>query len=161
MVLKKIAEELDKYFTAITFAESGEFDTAKEVIAGNKKVLLALTEKGLDEKTFLYAINTCKRLDTELDILYIPSSEQKATALNEFLEKLKKESITYNIRTIKGNLKQEIINYTTVNKNVLYVVVDSSENLDVESSQKDKGFEELLKDLRCPLVVIKEAALRT
>ena len=160
MMLKKFSEKMDKMFTAVTFAEEGEFDTAREFMMDNRRVLLALTENGIDRKTLLYTINTCKRINAELDILYLTKTKEKNTSLETFFSELNSEGIKYRLIVKIGSLRQEIVTYTESNKEILYVIVDSSDNWDTTSGEKERDFPDLFKNLRCPLVVIKESAVR-
>ena len=84
--LKKKVEDL---MSAISFAEEGEFDTAREMLKEERRVLLAIKENHLDKKTFRYAINTCKRVGADLDILYVSSAEKMSPVLEQCMEDLK------------------------------------------------------------------------
>ncbi|MBF0616641.1 MAG: hypothetical protein HQK88_07465 [Nitrospirae bacterium] len=161
MVLKKFSEKMDKMFTAITFAEEGEFDSAREFMADNRKVLLALTDRGIDRKTLLYTINTCKRINAELDVLYLTKTKEKSAFLDKFFSELDSERIKHKLMVKTGSLRKEIVAYTESNKEILYVIVDSSDNWDTADEEKEREFPDLFKNLRCPLVVITESAVRT
>ena len=104
--LKKKVEDL---MSAISFAEEGEFDTAREMLKEERRVLLAIKETHMDKKTFRYAINTCKRVGADLDILYVSSSEKISPALEQCLEDLKQEGISFRVVRKNGCLKQQII----------------------------------------------------
>ncbi|MEO5358626.1 MAG: universal stress protein [Nitrospirae bacterium YQR-1] len=161
MVLKKFSEKMDKMFTAVTFAEEGEFDTAREFMMDSRRVLLAITENSIDRKTLLYTINTCKRINAELDILYLSKTNEMNNSLQTFLSELDNEGIKYRLIVKTGSLRSEIVAYTESNKEILYVIVDSSDNWDTTAYEKERDFPDLFKNLRCPLVVIKESAVRT
>jgi hypothetical protein len=55
-------------------------------------------------------------------------------------------------------MKQEIIDYTNGRHDVLFVVVESPNSLDADCRKKDGVLTELWKNLRCPLVVVSDAA---
>lgn len=153
--LKKKVEDL---MSAISFAEEGEFDTAREMIKEDRRVLLAIKENHLDKKTFRYAINTCKRVGADLDILYVSSAEMLPPVLEQCVEDLKKEGINFRVVRKNGCLKQQIIDYTNNKKEVLFAVTKSLENLDLDCIGKGKRLSEAWHRLRCPLVVVADNA---
>jgi hypothetical protein len=153
--LKKKVEAL---MSAISFAEAGEFDTAREILKEERRVLLAIRENHLDKKTFKYAINTCKRVGADLDILYVSSSGKISPVLEQCLEDLKNEGINFRVVQKNGCLKQQIIDYTNSKKEVLFAVTESFENLDIDCGGSGKRLSEAWQRLRCPLVVVADSA---
>ena len=151
--LKKKIEDL---MSAITFAEEGEFDTAREMLREERRVLLAIKENHLDKKTFRYAINTCKRVGAELDILYVSADEKLPPVLEECLEDIKREGISFRLAQKNGCLKQQIIDYTSNKKEILFAVTESLENLDLDCRGKGKRLSEAWQRLSCPLVVVAD-----
>ncbi len=153
--LKKKVEDL---MSAISFAEEGEFDTAREMLKEKRRVLLAVKENHLDKKTFRYAINTCKRVGADLDILYVSSSGKTSPVLEQCMEDLKNEGINFRVVQKHGCLKQQIIDYTNSKKEILFAVTKSLENLDLDCGGKGKRLSEAWQRLSCPLVVVADNA---
>ena len=153
--LKKKVEDL---MSAISFAEEGEFDTAREMLKEERRVLLAVKENHLDKKTFRYAINTCKRVGADLDILYVSAGEKTSPVLEQCMEDLKNEGINFRVVQKHGCLKQQIIDYTNSKKEILFAVTKSLENLDLDCGGKGKRLSEAWQRLRCPLVVVADNA---
>jgi hypothetical protein len=151
--LKKKVEDL---MSAISFAEEGEFDTAREMLKEERRVLLAIKEDHLDKKTFRYAINTCKRVGADLDILYVSSAEKMSPVLEQCIEDIKNEGINFRVIQKHGCLKQQIIDYTNTKKEILFAVTKSLENLDLDCGSKGKRLSEAWQRLRCPLVVVAD-----
>lgn len=151
--LKKKMEDL---MSAISFAEEGEFDTAREMLKEDRRVLLAIKENHLDRKTFRYAINTCKRVGADLDILYVSAAEKISPILEQCLEDLKNEGINSRLVQKNGCLKQQIIDYTNSKKEVLFAITESFENLDLDCRGKGKKLSDAWQRLRCPLVVVAD-----
>ena len=152
--LKKKVEDL---MSAIAFAEEGEVDAAREMLKEERRVLLAIKENHLDRKTFRYAINTCKRIGADLDILYVSSAEKISPLLEQCLEDLKNEGISFRVVQKNGCMKQQIIDYTNKRKEILFAVTESFVNIDLDCSGKGKRLSEAWKKLRCPLVVVTES----
>ena len=142
--------------SAVSFAEEGEFESAKEFMREERRVLLAVRSGQLDRKTIRYALNTCKRIGAGLDILYITPSEVTDPVLEEGFSELEREGINYRIVRKNGCLKQEIIDYTTSKNEILFAVTESSENLDVDCKEHGKRLSEAWRNLKCPLVVVTE-----
>lgn len=140
---------------AITFAEAGEFDAAKETLKGEKRVLLAVRENHLGDKTSRYAVNTCRRIGAGLDILYVSAEGVLSAALERLTAELKKEAIGFRIVKKTGCLKQQIIDYTGEKSEIQFVITESSDSLDVDCKTKKQS--DAWKNLRCPLVVVANA----
>ncbi|KJR41017.1 hypothetical protein MCHI_003086 [Candidatus Magnetoovum chiemensis] len=155
----KLNEKLDSIFASVTFAEAGEFETAREFLKSKKKVLLALKDGQADVKTLNYAVNTCKRLNTALDVLYAGTESERASISTEFIEEVRRHGIECKLIKCSGDIKEEIVKYTNANSDILYVIVESSP--DIEASLESKEVSKTFKMLKCPLVVVKEGVVQT
>jgi len=149
-------KKIEDLLSAISFAEAGEFETAKEILRENRRVLLALRGGQIDQKTLKYTLNTCKRIGANLDILYF-SSETDDLILEQFLKELENEGIQYMLVKKKGGyFKQEIIDYANGRKEIVFVAIESPDSLD-DCKGKHKGLSDLWQNLQCPLVVVMES----
>src|SRR3990172_3833996 len=163
---KKLTKKLEAFFTAVTFAEAGELETARHImqeeLREDRRVLLALREGHIDTKTLKYALNTAKRIGAHLDILYVSADgiedQNGRAALARFQSELKAEGVQNRLIRSTGCLKQAIVDYTDREKEILFAVVESSGSLDTECKNKDTRLSELWQDLKCPLVVVMEEA---
>lgn len=153
----RFGKKIEDLMSAVSFAEEGEFNTAKEMLKEDRRVLLAIKREQMDRRTFRYAINACKRIGADLEILYISPVEAIDPALEQCLSEIRDEGINYRLTHKNGCLKQEIIDYTNSKKGVLFAVTESSENLDVDCKGKDKKLSEAWQDLKCPLVVVADS----
>lgn len=156
--LKKMMEKIENAMSAVSFAEEGEFASAKEILKEERRVLLAVREHQIDSRTLRYALNTCRRVGADLDVLYASSTETTEPLLEHFLTELREGGILYRFIRKQGCLKQAIIDYTNSKKEILFVVIESSEHLDVDCVRKDRRLSESWNNLRCPLVVVSDAA---
>jgi hypothetical protein len=139
---------------AAAFAEMGEFETARETLRENRTILLALTGAQADAKAFRYAMNSCKRVGAELEILYSPDDQTRL--IKQFQYELKKEQIDHRLIRGSGCLKDEIRHYSNQNKNILFVVIESSEGLNVNCKKAHTVISKSWKNLKCPLVVVSD-----
>jgi hypothetical protein len=156
--LKDIMKTVESMFVAGSFAEEGEFSTAREMLAEDRRVLLALRAGKVDPKTLRYALNTATRIKAGIDILY--SSEGASALENElgsFTAGLASAQVPHRLIRASGCLKQQIIDYTENHGTVLFVVIESPEDLDGGCVGGDKALAGLWRNLRCPLVVVSEA----
>lgn len=144
--------------SAITFAEEGEFETAKSFIKTRQRVLLAIRNSRVDSKTCSYALNTCKRLNISLDLLVVGDAkkEELSPSLKPFLRQLDAESISFTITQKSGCLKQEIINHSDAGNDIIFVVIESQGTLDSNCAVKDKRLKDAWQRLKCPLVVVAD-----
>lgn len=155
--MKKWLKKLEDAMAAAAFAEVGEFETAKETLREQRKILFALTGEKSDINAFRYALNMCKRIDAELEIMYI--SEHANALLKQFQSELKKEKIEHYLIQRDGCLKEEILNYTSRKREILFVVVEASEGLDINCKKADKILSESWENLKCPLVVVSDLVM--
>lgn len=143
---------------AAAFAEAGEFHAAREMMKEERRVLLAVRYGQIDQKTLRYAYHTAKRIGAALDILYISSIATVDAVLGQFIQELKKEGLDHRLVRKSGCLKKQIIDYTDAEKEILFVVIDSSDNLDIDCSLKNRNLSEEWNNLSCPLVVVIDSA---
>jgi len=160
--LKKMMKNVEDALAAATFAEAGEAVTARSIVNEGRRVLLALKEGRIDAKTLRYALNTAKRIDAHLDILYVTAAGGNAHTVDPLLvrfeSELKAEGVLYRMIPRMGCLKQQIIDYTNSEKDILFAVIESPHSLDADCNKKDKTLSELWQKLKCPLVVVMDGA---
>jgi hypothetical protein len=66
--------------------------------------------------------------------------------------------VPYRLIPGSGCLKQQIVDYTDREHEVLFVVIESPASLDTDCKKKDTQLAELWQKLRCPLVVVMDEA---
>jgi hypothetical protein len=160
--LKKLMKNVEDALAATTFAEEGQTATARSIMKEGRRVLLALKEGRIDAKTLKYALNTSQRIGADLDILYVTGASNDAPMndplLAKFESELKTEGIVYRMIQQSGCLKQQIIDYTNSEKEILFAVIESPKDLEADCNNGDKTLSELWQKLKCPLVVVMDGA---
>lgn len=159
--IKRMMKQVEDAMAAVTFAEEGEAEAALSLFKRDRRVLLALKEGPGDARTFRYALNASLRIGARLDILLVASPERKGQAVmlaEPLAAELKTAGVPYEVISRSGCMKQEIIDYTGGKHDVLFVVVESPKSLDADCKKKDGVLTELWKNLKCPLVVVSDAA---
>jgi len=151
----------DRLNSSITFAEKGEFETAKSFLKTvDKKVLLAYKQGSIEKKPLEYALNVCKRIGAQLEILYIEAANSGEgiyePSITEYATEAQKQGIQNNIITKKGCIKEEVIKHTRANNNIVFVVTDSAYQIDMDC--EGRVLPDLLKTLECPLVLVSDNA---
>lgn len=154
--MKNWLKKLDDTMAAAAFAEQGEFDTAREIMREQRKILLALTGAKSDENAFKYAINTCQRIGADIEILY--SAAHKKDLINSFKSELRLRGIDYHFIKAEGCVKEEVLRYTSKRTDILFVVVESSDGLDINCKKSKKIISRSWMNLKCPLVVVSDLA---
>lgn len=154
--MKNWREKIEDIMSAVTFAEAGEFDTAKEILKESQRVLLTLTGREADKKSFKYALNICKRIRAGLEILYVSKKEEILHVLREFQDELSKEGITYEIIHRSGCIRDAIINHTERRSDIQFVIIESSDKLDIDCKKNTGELSQAWENLNCPLVVVSE-----
>jgi hypothetical protein len=159
--IKKMLRQIEDSMAAVSFAEEGLFEPAEAMFKRERRVLLALREGQIDPRTLKYALNSALRIKAKLDILYVSAPDtgpaEGGPVLQQFKSALGQAGITYRLNRRAGCLKQEIIDYTNKEHEVLFVVVESPGSLD-RDCKKSGVLTELWKNLRCPLVVVTDQA---
>jgi hypothetical protein len=143
---------LDTLLMAATFAEAGEFETAKELLAPQRQVLLALKENQVAGHALQCAVNLCKRVDAALDVLLVSIGEEASTGV---LNALADAGLPYRLIRGSGALGKEITRYVRSCRSVAFVVVDSLEAWGADKTAKP------WRTLGCPVVVAADRAATT
>jgi hypothetical protein len=160
--MKSLRTKIEDMLAAISFAEEGEFAAATEFSRPERRVVLALTEAGIDEGTLQYALNSTKRTAARLDILYGSAPDGRASGevplFSRFLAALQRQGTPYRVISVSGCLKEAILDYTNRERNIAFAVVESPGSLDAGCTSKDGRLSELWRNLSCPLVVVMDAA---
>jgi hypothetical protein len=161
--IKKMMKTVEHALTAASFAEEGDLETAHSLMRESRRVLLGLKAGQIDPKTLKYALNTAKRINAHLDILYVTRSSAARQGTNDpvlqlFESELTASGISYRLISQSGCLKQQIIDYTNSEKEILFAVIESPATLDDDCSKRDKELSELWRQLKCPLVVVMDGA---
>lgn len=157
--MKRFMKKFEDAMAATAFAETGEFETAREIVKGRQKVLLTLTGRESDRSSFKYALNICKRIGAGLEILHVGRNNEMASWLEKFQSELKTEEIAYKIIHGSGCIKEAIINYTEKRRDIQFVVIESSDTLDIECKKDDRALSKAWGRLKCPLVVVTDGVL--
>ena len=152
-------DRFDDLMSAISFAEAGEHEKAKEFLKGRDIVLLAVSERVLDRNVLKYALNLSKRIQTGLDILYLTKSDATNPLLEAFMSEAKKKDIDCTLVRKEGCMKKAILDYTGKKKEILFVIVGSTPELDIECKTGEKSLSEAWKRLKCPLVVVSKSGM--
>ena len=159
--VKKIMKSIEHTLTAATFAEEGEVETAHSLIRESRRVLLGLKAGQIDPRTLKYALNTAQRIGAHLDILYVGGDERKAatdTLLDPFEAELAAARIPYRLISRSGCLRQQIIDYTNSEKEIMFAVIEAPTTADDDCGKRDKELSVLWRQLKCPLVVVMDGA---
>jgi K+-sensing histidine kinase KdpD len=159
--IKKMLKQIEDSMAAVSFAEEGQFESAERLFKRERRVLLALKEGLVDARTIKYALNSAMRIHAKLDILYVSAPgrapREDDPVVRQFQDEVAGSGIEYRISRRSGCLKQEIIDYTNRDHEVLFVVVESPGSLD-RDCRKSSVLTDLWKNLRCPLVVVTDQA---
>ena len=105
-----------------------------------------------------YAVSTCKRNNADLDILFVAPAGATDKAIRPLIKEAKREGVHCRIVCRKGRLTDAIIDYTSSERNIIFVVVESLNGLNREGNLHNGSLSRAWDSLGCPLVVVSDAA---
>ncbi|MEK6673266.1 MAG: universal stress protein [Nitrospirota bacterium] len=152
----RLNKKFEELMSAISFAEEGEFEKAKEILKENRKVLLALQGNAIDNRALRYAANTCKRIGADLDIIVVRQTGEASSMPAQFISELSKDGIQCRLIQKDGCIAEEVIRHTDSNREVLFVIIDSSDRPDIDCRGKDKRLSDSWHGLNRPLVIVTD-----
>jgi nucleotide-binding universal stress UspA family protein len=171
VVMRDFFKKFEDAMASAAFAEAGEFDSARQMISSNKKVLLGTESTNEDHKAFRYAFNLCRRVDAKLEILHIlrPSDEYRSRGLEELLSEVKDglkpvfdrlvaEGVDFRLNFGEGKLEEEVVKYADGRNDILLVVIEPPSGASRKKSSFEKRMQVAIDRLKCPLVVVSESA---
>jgi hypothetical protein len=161
-ILKKGKEKFQKAMSAAAFAEVGEFDTAREIAGKNKnahkKVLVVLEGDDLGIRILNYALNLCKRLGGQLEILHKQGPLKVDITKTELWQEFTKKGGEV-VCTSLGpgeSLDDKLIEYGEKRRDILCVVL----RIHLMDKKPGKKKEEkawspdwIMEKLNCPVMV--------
>ena len=152
-------DRFDDLMSAISFAEAGEHEKAKELLKGKDTVLLAVSERVVDQHALKYALNLSNRIKAGIDVLYMAKPDSKNPLLETFMSEARRMDIDCSLVRKEGCMKKAILDYTGKKKEILFVIVGSTPELDIECKTGEKSLSEAWKRLKCPLVVVSKSGM--
>lgn len=157
--MKGLRKEWEDIFAAAAFAEAGEHDKAIEILRSNRTVLLAISDSMFDRSSLKYALNVSKRINASLEILYIAKSEKEKVGFNDFLSEVNNEGFTFSLVIKEGCVKKAILDYTKKRRDILFVIVGSTSELEIECKTGENALTDTWKKMKCPLVIVSKGEI--
>jgi hypothetical protein len=154
--MKKWLKMFEDAMAAAAYAEAGEFEAARETLKERRTITLAVTGENEDAKAFRFAMNACQRIRADLEILY--SGMKKKVVPDRIRSQLHSEGISYSFFRVDGCIREAVQKHTYKRSDIIFVVVESSDTLNMEYKKSQEIISKPWKDLKCPLVVVSELA---
>jgi K+-sensing histidine kinase KdpD len=151
--------KFEDIMAAITFAEAGEQEKARDFLKGRKTILLAISDMMFDKNILKYAMSISKRIEAAIDVLYLTKADVNNNELKTFISEANKEGIGCNVVKKEGCMKKAILEYTEKRREILFVIVGSTPELEIECKTGEKTLTDAWRKLKCPLVVVSKGEL--
>jgi len=174
--MKRLGNILKKFEAAMTsaaFAEAGEFDIARQMIqagkTANKKVLLGTEGGEVNPQLFRYALDLCRRLGGNLEILQVlpgpdaaPGGQPDLDTVGQipaaFRQKLRNMGVFYRIIFARDVFAKEIVRYADKRRDIICVVLGAPRAHDIgRQAGALRKQSSIFKRLGCPVVFYGDA----
>jgi len=148
--------------SAAAFAEAGEFETARQIAGKNKnshkKVLVVLEGDDLNKRILNYALDLCRRLGGQLEILHKQGPKRVEVTKTELWQEFTKKGgqVVCNSLEPSESLDDKLTEYGETRRDILCVVL----RIHLIDKKPDKKKEEkawspdwIMEKLNCPVMV--------
>jgi len=149
--VREIMRQLENILSASVFAEAGEFEVAQQIMKPDERVLLVMIGNPSDAKSLKYAENFCERMKARLEVLCPTSGKE---SLEASLQSIREKGIEYSVIETDGCLKQAMVDITTGNPDIRYVVVNSQSELAMGCRKEMNDKTDVSDLVGCSLVVV-------
>jgi len=149
--MREIMNQLGDILSASAFAEAGEYETARQLIKSDHRVLLMLTGTMGDAKSLKYAENFCERMKAKLEVV-CPAGMRECVEVS--LSSIRGKGIEYTLDETDGCLKQAVVDITSRDRDIRYVVVNSYSDLESGCGKEANAQLDIADIMKCPLVVV-------
>ena len=167
---KKISEILSRHFAAITYAEQGEYEIAREFIKPKKRgeVLLIIEGEDVNQAVIDYASDIVKQNYSHLRILLILEPIKNELKNNQLLKKVEKipdtlKLIIHKLTELKlrptvsfeiGDPFETILYFVKAHKDIAVCIYDSPKLYDKSSINKERLLKELSAKTSVPFFTL-------
>ncbi|MFA6001421.1 MAG: hypothetical protein WC828_04820 [Thermoleophilia bacterium] len=150
-----ISKKLEGLFSAASFAEAGEFETARDMLGNGRSVLLVLTGRETDVKSLRYAFSIAARTQAGLEVL-AAADGSTSEVLRLCDEEARRQGVTIKTTRKSGCIKEAVIKYARDRRDLICVVIESTEALNTDCSSEQKRLTGIWEKLGCPLALVSE-----
>lgn len=161
-IFKNGKEKFQQAMSAAAFAEAGEFETALEIAGKNKnshkKVLVVLEGDELNKRILNNALDLCKRLGGQLEILHKQGPRRADVTKTEIWQEFTKKGGQVVCTSLEPgeSLDDKLTEYGQTRRDILCVVL----RIHLIDKKPDKKKEEkawspdwIMEKLNCPVMV--------
>jgi hypothetical protein len=114
-----------------------------------RTVLLAVREGHVDPRLLTSALALCRRLEADLEIQVISSSETPPSEMEDFLNALREAGQPFSLGVKPSMRRRDLVDYANAHEHIAAVVIDSREGWEALALDRSS---DPWKHLACPLV---------
>jgi len=158
--MERIRRSMERLFSAVTFAEHGDHDTARAMMRGDRRIVLAVTPEHPSPLALSYAVNAAQRNDARLDIVVLASTgranaRHEAVLSDEDRETISRASVPFRMIPGSGTVRETLMQHARREKNILFFVADPAVLAAAGGSAFPARADRLAEDLGRPLVQVE------
>ncbi|MEO5346669.1 MAG: hypothetical protein H7834_09870 [Magnetococcus sp. YQC-9] len=146
---------LEQLLTATTFAEAGEFDTAREMLRAEREILLVVSHDPPQAGILATARSMMERLDAGVAILLAAPTAVPSADLHHFLNEIRSRGRSARVIHQPGISWRSVLTHAREVSGIVCILIESLEKWGLPNGSERRRPPFWSRGLPCPVVVAR------